>query len=224
MERSEEFTPTGFAMFRGDAEREAEKVPPYRPRRSPVDVLAAEGNGGEESTPQPDNEEGGPVDPEHGLNPRPKRPRRFTPKPGRSIRGRCSVRAIADEKGHIGQLNVQWLPPRGVKRSRKNLVVRVRIPSGSDETCVHPIGPQWLRISELRCKDEVFGPQDSGFEIGLPQGEEPFTIVLSDRIADANAVEVDVVRSSPGGTRGWTANDARVVTVGAGRRVSPRLA
>ena len=87
-----------------------------------------------------------------------------------------------------------WRPPSGAKRSSDNLAVRVRIPSGSDETCVHPIGPQWLRISELHCNGEVSGPQDgAGFEVELPRGEEPFTIILADRIPDANAVEVDVV-------------------------------
>lgn len=198
VEQSEEFTPTGFAMFSGDAEREAEKVPPYRPRRSPVDAPAAEGTEGEESSPQPDDEEGGPIDVEPGPRPRsPKRPRRFTPKPGKSIRGRCSVRAIADESGRIGQLHVMWRPSSGVKRSSDNLVVRVRIPSGSDETCAHPISPRWLRIEELRCNGEISSPQDGGFEVGLPKGEEPFTIILSDRIADANSVEVDVVGRRP---------------------------
>ena len=35
-EESEEFTPSGFAMFRGDAERLAEAVPAYRPRPRPT--------------------------------------------------------------------------------------------------------------------------------------------------------------------------------------------
>ena len=197
VEQSDEFTPSGFAMFRGDAEREAEKVPPYRPRRSPVEVPAAEGGPGEESTPQPDTEEGGSVDREPGPGPRPKRPRRFTPKPGRSIRGRCSVRAVADADGQLRELRVMWRPAHGAKRSSDNLVVRVRVPSGSDETCVHPIGPRWLRISELHCNGEVSDPQDGGFEVKLPRGEDPFTIRLADRIPDANAVEVDVVGRRP---------------------------
>ena len=90
-----------------------------------------------------------------------------------------------------------WRPPRGAKRSSDNLVVRVRVPSGSDETCVHPIGPRWLRISELHCNGEVSDPQDGGFEVELPRGEDPFTIMLADRISDANAVEVDVVGRRP---------------------------
>lgn len=197
IEQSEEFTPTGFAMFRGDAEREAEKVPPYRPRRSPVDLPLNLGKGEEESTPQPDNQEGGSVDPEHGQTAQHRVPRRFTPKPGRSIRGRCSVRALVDERGRVSQLHVLWRPLDGMARKGTNLVVRVRIPSGSDETCVHPIAPRWLRISEVHCAGEVSRPQDGEFEIGLPQSEEPFTIVLSDRVADANAIEVDVVGRRP---------------------------
>ncbi|MDE2795598.1 MAG: hypothetical protein OXL34_12325 [Gemmatimonadota bacterium] len=204
VEQSEEFTPTGFAMFRGDAEREAEKVPPYRPRRSPAEASAAERGEGEESTPQPDtDEEGGSVDREPGPGPRPTRPRRFTPKPGRSIRGRCSVRAIPDADGQLRELRVMWRPARGAnRRSSDNLVVRVRVPSGSDETCVHPIGPRWLRISELHCNGEVSDPQDGGFEVELPRGEEPFTIKLADRIPDANAVEVDVVGRRPAASGG----------------------
>lgn len=197
VEESEEFTPAGFAMFRGDAEREAEKVPPYRPRRSPVEASGAEGKRGEKSTPQPDTAEGGSVDREPGLGPKSTKPRRFTPKPGRSVRGRCSVRAVADTDGQLKQLRVMWRPASGAKRSSDNLVVRVRIPSGSDETCVHPIGPRWLRIRELHCNGEVSEPQDGGFEAELPRGENPFTIKLADRIHDANAVEVDVVGRRP---------------------------
>lgn len=197
VEQSDEFTPSGFAMFRGDAEREAQKVPPYRPRRSPVAVPAAEGGPGEESTPQPDPEEGGSVDREPGPGPRPTRPRRVTPKPGKSIRGRCSVRAVADADGHLRQLRVIWRPARGTRRSSDTLVVRVRVPSGSDETCVHPIGPRWLRISKLHCNGEVSDTQDGGFEVKLPRGEDPFTIMLVDSISDANAVEVDVVGRRP---------------------------
>lgn len=195
VEHFEEFTPPGFAMFRGDTEREAEKVPAYRPRRSLLE--AVEEIGGNESTPQPDEEAGGPVDPEHGPNPRPKHPRRFTPKPANSIRGRCSVRAITETNGQISQLRVMWQPPNKLRLTNKNLFVRVRIPSGSDETCEHPISPRWLRISELRQNSEVSRPKDSGFEIELPQKEEPFTIVLSDHVADANAIEVDVVGRRP---------------------------
>ena len=202
VEQSEEFTPAGFAMFRGDAEREAEKVPPYRPRRSPVEVSGAEGRPGEESAPQPDTEEGGSVDRAPGPGPKPTRPRRFTPKPGRSLRGRCSVRAVADADGQLRQLRVMWRPPRGARRSSDNLVVRVRVPSGSDETCVHPIGPRWLRISELHCNGETTDPQDGGFEVKLPRGEDPFTIMLADRIPDANTVEVDVVGRRPAQSEG----------------------
>ena len=206
VEQSAEFTPTGFAMFRGDAEREAEKVPPYRPRRSiPVPEPEPHGEGSGESVPQPANGEGGSVDPEPGPGSRPKRPRTFTPKPGKSIHGRCSIRAIAGPSGQIDRLRVLWRSPPGAKRSASNLVVRVRVPSGSDETCVHPIGPRWLRIKELHRNGEVFGPHEDGFEIGLPQGEDPFTILLSESIADANAVEVDVVgrrrASSAGGQK-----------------------
>ncbi len=195
VKHTEEFTPIGFAMFRGDTEREAEKVPAYRPRRSPLE--AVEEKRGNESTPQPDNEAGGSVDPEPGPNRRPKQPRRFTPKPGNSIRGRCSVRAIAETNGQIRQLRVMWRPPNKLRPTNNSLFVRVRIPSGSDETCEHPISPKWLRLSELRQSGKVSKPENGNFEIELPQKEEPFTIVLSDRVADANAIEVDVVGRRP---------------------------
>ena len=184
-------------MFQGDAEREAEKVPPYRPRRNLAVPEPSPGDDGEESTPQPGDGEGGSVDPEPGPGPRPKRPRKFTPKPGRSVQGRCSIRAIADQSGHIDRLQVLWSRPAGAKQSIKNLVVRVRIPSGSDETCVHPIGPRWFRIKELRHNGRAFKPLEGGFEVALPQGHAPFTILLSESISDANAVEVDVVGRRP---------------------------
>ena len=193
VEQSEEFTPSGFAMFRGDAEREAEKVPPYRPRRSPVEVQEPEAGEERESTPQPDSEEGGTVDPVPGPDPKRPKPRRFTPKPGRSVRGRCSVRALTDADGQITQLRAMWRPVPGDRRTSDKLMIRVRVPSGSDETCVHPIGPRWLRISELHCNGGVSGTHDGGFEAELPPGEDPFTIKLAEPISDANAIEVDVV-------------------------------
>ena len=95
-----------------------------------------------------------------------------------------------------------WSRPAGANRSIKNLVVRVRIPSGSDETCVHPIGPRWLRIKELRHNGRAFKPHEGGFEVALPQGHDPFTILLSESISDANAVEVDVVGRRPANPKG----------------------
>ena len=189
VEQSEEFIPTGFAMFRGEVAREAETVPRYRPRRSPAPELEAQ-----ETTPRPDKK-GGTVDPD-GPGPRPKSPRRYTPKPGNSIPGRCSVRAVADQKDHISQLQVLWQPLTDPKPSVK-LVVRLRIPSGSDETCEHPISPKWLRIRELRYNGTSCPPDEGEFEAQFPQGGRTFTIVLREPIADANAVEVDVVGRRP---------------------------
>lgn len=194
VEQSEEFTPRGFAMFRGDSEQEAEKVPPYKPRRSPIVSEPSEEPG--ETAPEGDNE-GGSVNPEPGPGRRKKKSRAFRPKPGRSVGGRSSVRAVTDPQGAISQLRVLWRPPVGSKRPTGNLVVRVRIPSGSDETCEQPFGPEWVRIDELHQDGQVVQASTDGYEVGLPAQDDPFVVLLKDPIVDGNAVEVDVVRRRP---------------------------
>ncbi len=166
------FVPRGFALLPGSVEREAEKTPRYRPgtgrtkRKKPIGP-----GGGKPRTPG------------------------FSPKPGSAAAGRCAVRAVPSKDGSIRRLDVNWRLLKDAP-AKGTLALRVRVPSGSDETCVSPIGPKWLRIARL---DKMGGghivhPGEAAYELPLPRDITAFTIRLADPISDANAVEVDIVR------------------------------
>ncbi|MCY4541790.1 MAG: hypothetical protein OXB95_05265 [Rhodobacteraceae bacterium] len=192
VEKSNVFTPTGFAVFRGNVEREAEKVPKFRPMPSVPDEHDSDEIEEEETTLHAVDRKRK-DDPNPDPIPRHRVPRRPIPKRGKSVSGRCSVRAIVDDEEQIERLRVVWRPNVNEKQLHRDMFVRVRIPSGSDETCEAPIGPRWLKIIEVRCNGEVSKPLEDSLEVKFQLGEEPFTIVLAEPILDANAVEVDVV-------------------------------
>ena len=94
------------------------------------------------------------------------------------------------------RLLVSWRPGDNDRDGRSYLAVRVRIPSGSDETCDLPVPPRWLRIREIHNSGKIIHPDPDGYEARLPDGDQDFDIRLVDRdaIRDPNAVEVDIVR------------------------------
>ena len=186
IERADEYTPEGFAVFERPGGRRAERVAPYRPRRSREEEK-------EVTTPQPSSESKGAVDPPGGGK---GASRGARPKPGRIVAGRSSVIPVRDDDGHIETLRVHWRPSDGsLKKPARSLGVRVRIPSGSDETCELPLGPTWLAIKELRLAGEApVRPGNDGFEAVVPNRELEFTLKLAAPVDDAAAIEVDFVR------------------------------
>lgn len=191
-ERDNAFTPTDFAIVRGDRLRTAEPLRPYRPRRSVSEE--------DDSTVPGDDPEGdSPDGPNPKPRPKPDRPRRLTPKPGSGVPMRSSVLPQRNAKGEFDTLRVVWrMTGRG---SVPNMVgVRVRVPSGSDSTCENPLAPQWLELREIEHPGGTVHASGRGAtELAVPPADGTLTILLAEPITDPNAVEVDVVRRRRGG-------------------------
>ena len=187
VERSEEFRPADFALITGDVVRRAEKAPRYRPRRSK----------GEDDVTKPkvvDNGNG-------QLNKKRRRSRRkgkaTKPQPGTGVAGQSSVLAIPNDDGLIDKLRVWWRPGSSAKPRSGGLAIRVRVASGSDETCDIPVPPSWVKLKEVRHRDGSTRPGDDKFEANLPGGQADamdLEILLAEPIEDPHALELDVVR------------------------------
>lgn len=178
-EDSKEYTPDDFAMW-SDGNRGAERVGKYRPR-------AGTGRKRGTSVEKAANEES--IDPTHGNGNKRKQKAGAAPKSGRGVAGRMSWRAVRG----VHKMRVAWQPRENLS-AKDSLGVRVRVPSGSDETCETPVPPTWLRIAEIRHSEGVAHPTEDGFEVELPTSCRDFTIVLADPANDTNAMEVDLVR------------------------------
>lgn len=192
-ERDRAFTPTDFAIVRGDRLRTAEPLRPYRPR------LGA--NTEDDATVPQTVENGG--DPPDGPNPKPDpkpdRPRRLAPKPGSGVPLRSSVLPRRNAKGEFDTLRVVWrMTGRG---SVPDMVgVRVRVPSGSDSTCENPLALRWLELQAIEHPGGTVRASGRGAtELAVPPADGTLTITLAEPITDPNAVEVDVVRRRRGG-------------------------
>ena len=182
-DESMEYTPGDFAMW-GGGNRGAERVGKYRPR-------AGTGRKRITAMGKADNDESN--DPPDRKGKKRKQKAGAAPKPGRGAPGRLSWRVAPGAEGSIHEIRVAW-QPTAVLSAKDNLGVRVRVPSGSDETCEAPLSPTWLRIAEVRFDDGVARPRDDGFETNLPADCRDFAVILADPVRDANAVEIDLVR------------------------------
>ena len=189
-EADDEFTPEGFVPLSGDVERKAEKVPSYRPRGGTSENGATVMN-------RSDEEEGS-VDPPKRRGTRKKGARAgAAPRQGRAVPGRLAYRASRNGAGIVDAVRVVW-DPRGNALSTKDLLgVRVRVPSGSDQTCEQPLGPEWIPIREVRFEDGTTQrPKDNLLEVALPHTVRKFVVSLDTTrpLDDPNVVEVDIVR------------------------------
>ena len=195
-ERDSAFTPTDFAIVRGDRLRTAEPLRPYRPR------LGA--NTEDDATVPQTVEDGGdpPDGPTPEPRPKPDRPRRLAPKPGSGVPLRSSLLPQRNAKGEFDILRVVWrMTGRG---SVPDMVgVRVRVPSGSDSTCENPLAPRWLELRAIEHPGGTVRASGRGApELAVPPADGTLTITLAEPITDPNAVEVDVVRRRRGGDDG----------------------
>ena len=187
VEKSEEFRPADFALIAGNAIRRAEKAPRYRPRKS-----NGEGNA---TTPQVVDNGGG------SLGKKRRRSRRkgkaTRPQPGTGVAGQSSVVAIANADGLIDKLRVSWRPSPAAKAHPGRLAIRVRMASGSDETCDIPVPPSWVKLTEVRHTAGRTRPNGDDFEANLPRGlgvPINLEILLAEPVGDPHAIELDVVR------------------------------
>ena len=192
VERSKEFQPADFALITGDVVRRAEKAPRYRPRKS---------KGEDDVMSTPKAVENG----NDQLNSKKKKKRRRSrrkskatkPQPGRGVAGQSSVLALPNDDGLIGKLKVWWRPSPSARRVPGELAIRVRIASGSDETCDAPVPPSWVKLKELRHRTGSTRPAGDDFEANLPRGQRDamnLEILLAEPIRDPHALELDVVR------------------------------
>ena len=180
------FTPPGFAVFDSDMELErlAERV--RRPVRQPSD-------GSQES--------GKPGGLEVEVGPRPERPGTRTPRrtsrrgpsPGQALRARSSVVPHTGTDGQVRQFSAELQVDDSLRPSDQ-LVLRVRVQSGSDATCDQPLPDSWLELSKVVIGDTSI---DAGgaLEVGIPHDAGRMTISLKEPLADMVGVALDVVRS-----------------------------
>ena len=196
IEQSKEYTPDDFAIFGQRGQQLAEKVAPYRPRTSPA--VGADETSAEATVPQPSRD-----DDAESIDPRGNGKRRSSsgggakPRPGKAVGGQASIRAVRNAHGEVDALRVYWKPEDTARKG--SFGVRVRIPSGSDETCELPLGPEWLPIREIHTEGGEPKPPPDRYEAPLPPGEVSFTLRLASPLAEAQVIEVDVVRrAAPG--------------------------
>lgn len=185
---AEEYEPEGFALFQGDRITVAEVAPPYRPR-------AGEEGNSNVTTLVPDDD-APTIDPPARKKRKKKAGRGARPKPGPRMKGRLTVRGNLGTDGTVTSLDVSWKPSSTRRIKGSYQAARLRIPSGSDETCEQPLPPEWLRISKLVINGERKTRGHTKYEARLPWGEVDFTLHLheSTSLTDPSAIEVDIVR------------------------------
>lgn len=178
-----EYTPPGFAMLDSSVYREADALPRYRPLRTEGKARTTNRSEGD------DTEEH-----EHNNNRR-KRTQGTRPAPGTGVRVRSAIRPEPNSAGQVSALTVVWEPGQGERAA--NLAIRIRVSSGSDETCDQPFRPEWLQIASVECDGVAQPVQGDGLEAPLPSASAPVKINLSRPIEDSAGVEIDVVRRRP---------------------------
>ena len=185
-EDNQEYTPQGFAVLQSTTLREAEPLPRYRPRRD---------QGRQATTHHTDT--GGEDGPEHDPNRR-NRNRRGAgtrPAPGTTVAVRSSIRLNQGKNGKIDTLTVAWTPRDGERVA--NLAVRVRVASGSDETCDQPLRPEWLKLDSIEYDNKSQSALGDGWELPLPQQPGVVTIRLASPLVSTAGIELDIVRRRP---------------------------
>ena len=200
IEEEEEDIPDDFAVFAGNSARSVVPEPPYRPREPQLsEEEDGRGKVGGKSA-KPSGQE------EEAIDPNGKRRKKepgsgARPKPGNSIPGSMATVAqpeLGDNRS-VNTFHVYWKAASKAATTRAGqLGVRVRIPSGSDTTCELPLGPQWLKLMEVRPRGgaptDIY---DRGYEAALPPSDElELTIRLHNPVIDPRsieALEVDIV-------------------------------
>ncbi len=182
LDEKKEYTPPGFAMLDSASYKEADALPRYRPIQSEGRERTTHRGAGDEPE-------------EHEHNNGRRRRGGARPAPGSSVRVRSAIRPESNSAGQIHALTVVYEPGRGERAG--NLAVRIRVASGSDETCDQPFRPEWLRIASIEYDGATQPVQGDGWEAPLPNRPTPVKINLSRPITDSAGVEIDVVRRRP---------------------------
>ena len=95
----------------------------------------------------------------------------------------------------MGESDSFWLSYRSMRALVPNdqVVLRVRVQSGSDATCDQPLPDSWLELSTVKIGDTSV---DAGgaFEVNIPHCAGRMTISLKESLPDTVGVALDVVR------------------------------
>ncbi len=177
------FTPPGFALFGGDMERVAERV--RRPIRQPDDGSQESGKPGGADV------EKGPRPEQPGTRSPHETPRRG-PSRGQALRARASLVPQSGPDNLVRHLSAQ-LQVREDLGPNDQLVLRVRIQSGSDATCDQPLPDTWLGLSHVKVGDKSI-EADGASEVYIPSDCRRMTISLQEPLKDAVGVALDVIR------------------------------
>lgn len=178
----DEYKPPNFAALDANAVREADPLPRYRPLRTDGLERTTNRGKGDESE-------------EHEHNGGRRRRAGTRPAPGRGVAIRSSIRPETNSSGQVDSLTVVWEPRQGERSA--NLAVRVRVASGSDETCDQPFPPEWVRLASIEYDGQTQRLQGDGWEAPLPNRPAPVKIRLARPVAGSDGIEIDVVRRRP---------------------------
>lgn len=174
-----EYVPPGFAVLDANVMRQADVRPRYRPRP---------GRGEQEVSERGD---GGDVE-EHGGGRRSgTRHRSAGPAPGTTASVRTSYRTEVNESGMVAGLTLAWEP--AVEGPRSGLALRIRVASGSDETCDQPISADYQQLVAIVVDGQMHRPDNQAFELVLPSSQGVGTVWLANPLHDSTGIEVDVV-------------------------------
>lgn len=186
---TQEYVPAGFAVFEGNAMREASVQPRYRPRPTGSEVSEpATTETYPEENPDPDPDPKPKADP-----PKPRKPRPKGPAAGKAAAVRYSLKPEINSRQEVEALTVVW-EPKGGHDTQTELAVRVRVASGSDETCDQPFPPDWLELAAIEYDGESHPPGTNAWELPLPAHPGLVKIHLRKPRSIATGIELDVVR------------------------------
>ena len=172
------FTPTGFAVFDGDVQRVAERIPRFRQRSR--------------GTRKSSGLEGGSA-PGQRSRERTRRDRVTSS----AVAFRSSVRPRLDESGGTSTVIGQVLLDEKLT-SNEELYLRVYVESGSDASCEQPLRNQQVPIAHATINGVAVGR--GGQEIAVPQiidGQVvEFEVALGRPVTDPGLVRIELVSRS----------------------------
>ena len=184
---TQEYIPAGFAVFEGNAMREASVQPRYRPRPTSTEISEPAITNTYPDGPSPNPTPPGPTPP------KPPKQRPKGPAVGTAAAVRYSFKPDTNANDEVEALTVMWEPKEG-HEARTELAVRVRVASGSDETCDQPIPPDWLELAAIEYDGASHPPGNNAWELPLPDHPGLVKIHLREPRPIATGIELDVVR------------------------------
>ena len=181
------FAPEGFAIFPGDAERMATRIPRRRPRRRGGKDEGTSDTGDDMQPPGP-----------NGNGPRPRRNPRRAPAPGPAVSMRSSLVLVSDPedvRGTDTRLHAAF--ELHEERGNDDICLRIRAVSGSDAGCDSPIPDEWLGIQRVETAGKRVNAGGKT-EIRLPsECDGSLVIRVSQPVHPDRHLELDLVRRKP---------------------------